>query len=163
MAKKAGAVEQVVIKTLDDAVAALEEMEEIGEQINDAMQRQVDLKKATTKWAVAKRVDVIQLDGAYYRQINRTSRFWVGEASDMPQPAPKGAKSLREICKDKVATVRGKQIPLWNFITKRVPDPEKISRAVDEGFVKQSEIDKAFLEKPQAPFLQRFTGEASDG
>ena len=160
---KGGETKQIVVKTLDDAIAALEEMEEIGERIAEDMARQVELKKAATAFAVAKRVDVLQLDGHYFRQINRASRFWVGEESDMPVPKPKGAKSLREICRLKKAVMNGKQVPLWNFITKRVPDPEKISRAVDLGYVKQAEIDKAFLEKPQAPFLQRFVGEATDG
>lgn len=161
MPKTVGAA--VVVKTTRDAVLALEEMEEIGQRIKDDMARQVELKKAATAFAVAKKVDVIQLENSYYRQINRSSRFWVGEKTDMPDPAPKGAKSLREICAGKVAHVRGKNVPLWNFITKRVPDPEKIDAAVNQGFIKQNEIDKAFLEKPQAPFLQRFEGEAHDG
>jgi hypothetical protein len=161
MSKRVGQT-AINVKTEADAIAALEEMEEIGERIKEDMARQVELKKAATAFAVSKRLDVLQLDGAYYRQINRATRFWVAADSDMPTPKPKGAKSLREICDGKVAQVRGREMSLWNFITKRVPDPEKISKAVDEGFVKQSEIDKAFLEKPQAPFLQRFAGEAVD-
>lgn len=153
----------ITILNMQDAIEALEEMEAIQDEIAPKMARQVDLKKAVTEFAVKKKVDVVQLDGLYFRQINRATRFWVGETTEMPAPRPKGAKSLREICKGKFATVRGREIPLWNYITKRVPDPEKISRAVELGFVKQTEIDKAFLEKPQAPFLQKYTGEAHDG
>jgi len=152
----------ISIKTMDDAVAALEEMEAIGDEIKEKMARQVDLKKSVTTWAVAKKVDVVQLEGGYYRQINRSSRFWVGEPSDMPDPAPRGAKSLREICKGLTAQVNGKTIPLWNYITKRVPDPEKIDKAVDLGFITDAKISKAYIEKPQVPFLQRFAGEAHD-
>lgn len=155
--------EIVVVKSLKEAIAALEEMEQIGEEIAEKMARQVELKKAATAYAVSKSVDVIQLDGKYFRQVNRSSRFWVGEPDDMPQPTPKGAKSLKEICEGLKAVVNGKQVPLWNYVTKRIPDPEKIARAVDKGFVKQSVVDKAFLEKPQAPYLQRFSGEAKDG
>lgn len=162
MARESKSVARVTVTNLDEAVAALEEMEEIGERIAEDMARQVDLKKATTAWAVKKKVDVIQLDGAYYRQINRASRFWVGEAADMPEPAPKGAKSLRAICAGLTATVKGREIPLWNYVTKRVPDPDMIDRAVARGFIKESVISKAFIEKPQAPFLQRYNGEASD-
>lgn len=161
MARAKTAVDTVRVTNLDEAVRALEEMEEIGERIKDDMAKQVELKKAATAWAVAKKVDVIQLENVYYRQINRASRFWVGEPDEMPDPMPKGAKSLREITRGMVANVKGKEIPLWNFITKRVPDPEKIDRAVALGFVKESVISKAFIEKPQAPFLQRFQGEAS--
>lgn len=154
----------IVISNLDEAILALEEVDEINERIKEDMARAVDLKKAATAWAVKKKVDVIQLDGKYYRQINRASRFWIGEDADMPEPTPKGAKSLKSICAGLTATIAGgKQIPLWNYITKRVPDPEKINRAVEKGFVKESVISKAYIEKPQAPFLQSFNGEASDG
>jgi hypothetical protein len=61
------------------------------------------------------------------------------------------------------AVVRGKEMPLWNYITKRVPDPEKIDRAVAQGFITEAKISKAYIEKPQAPFMQRFAGEATDG
>lgn len=156
------AKEQIKVTNMDEAVAALEEMESIGDEIKEQMARQVDLKKAATAWAVSKKIDVIQLDGKYYRQINRASRFWVAEEADMPDPTPRGAKSLRAICAGLTATVKGKDIPLWNYITKRVPDPEKIDKAVALGFVKESVISKAFIEKPQNPFLQAFTGEAKD-
>ena len=153
----------ISIKTMDDAIAALEEMEAIGDEIKEKMARQVDLKKSVTTWAVAKKVDVVQLEGGYYRQINRSSRFWVGEPGDMPDPAPRGAKSLREITKGLKAVVNGKEMLLWNYITKRVPDPEKIDRAVAQGFITEAKISKAYIEKPQAPFMQRFIGEAQDG
>jgi hypothetical protein len=163
MPKRTVAPEPIIISSIDDAIAALEEMEEIGERIAEDMKRQVELKKAATAFAVKKKIDVLQLDGAYFRQINRASRFWIGEPAEMPSPTPKGAKSLREICAGLTATVKGKEIPLWNYITKRVPDPEKIDKAVALGFVKESVISKAYIEKPQAPFLQRYSGEASDG
>jgi hypothetical protein len=58
--------------------------------------------------------------------------------------------------------VRDKEIPLWNYITKRVPDAAQIDKAVSLGFVKEGVISKAYLEKPQAPFLQAYNGEATD-
>lgn len=163
MARRAAAVNKaIVVNSLDEAIAALEEMDEINERIKEDMNRAVELKKAATAWAVKKKVDVIQLDGKYYRQINRASRFWAAEEADVPEGV-KGAKSLRSICSGLTATVKGKEIPLWNYITKRVPDPEKIDKAVALGFVKAAVIDKAFIEKPQAPFLQSYSGEPSDG
>lgn len=163
VSKKAGSVDQVVVNSVEDAERYLAEMEEIQSEIAPKMARQVEIKKAVTAFAVSKKLDVVQIDGVYFRQINRANKLWVATDDDMPDPAPRGAKSLRAICTGLTANVKGKDIPLWNFITKRVPDPEKIDLAVSRGYVKESVISKAFLEKPQAPFLQRYVGEASDG
>ena len=160
--KAAAKLAPVTVNTMAEAIAALDELEEISIRIEDDMRRQVDLKKAATAFSVKKKVDVIQLDGVYYRQVKRSNRFWVGERDEMPSPAPKGAKSLREICAGLTATVKGKQVPLWNYITKRVPDPEKIEKAVALGFITEAKISKAYIEKSQAPFLQRYVGEAKD-
>lgn len=152
MAKKATAGFQVpqaaiIINSMDDAVAALEEMEDISAQIALAEARTVALKKEVTEWAVTKKVDVIQLDDHYYRQIQRFNRGW-------------NTDKLKEIVKGK-KDKKGK--PLWNYITRRVPDPEKIDLAVKHKLITQKEIDKAFEEKAQKPFLQQYRGEAIDG
>ncbi len=138
----------IVVKSMDDAVAVLEEMEEINAVIMKAQQRVVDLKKAATVWAVEKKADVIQLDGRYYRQIQRHSRSWDAD-----------------VLKGIVAgmTVGKKGTPLWNFITRRTVNPEKIEQAVKKGYISEKKITKAFTEKPQQPFLQRYMGEGDDG
>jgi hypothetical protein len=107
-------------------------------------------------------VPVIQLDGFYWRVIQRMSRFFVATPADMPDPKPKGAKSLKELCQGKTVKSGSKTIPLWSFITKRVIDPSKIDQAVNLGYLKQSEVDKTYLESPQKPFIQKFDGEALD-
>jgi len=157
MAKKTRAVDNeisfivpsdaIIIESMDDAVAALEEMEEISGLIAKAQARTVELKKNVTDWAVDKRVIVIQLDGVYYRQINRSNSGWDSEK----------AKEIVKGLKDK----KGK--PLWNFITRRVLDPEKIDLAVKQKLIPEKKIMKAFKSTPQKPFLQKFTGEAIDG
>ncbi len=157
MAKK----KQIQIKSAADAQAALERMEEIQDEVEPLMKEATEIKKAVTAFAVKKKLDVIQIDGAYYRQINRSTRMWVAEPGEMPSAIP-GAKSLKEICKGKKVKIKGKLVPLWNLITKRVPDPAAIDKAVNEGWIKEKEISKAYIEKPQAPFLQRFVGEADD-
>jgi len=152
---------QIQIKSLEEAQEALARMDEIQDEIDPLMKEAVDLKKAVTEFAVKKKITVIQLDGAYYRQINRNTRMWVATPDDMPE-AVAGAKSLREICKGITVKIKGKQVPLWNLVTRRVPDPAGIDKAVNEGWISEKEISKAYVEKPQAPFLQRYTGEADD-
>lgn len=145
MAKK---VQQAAhaITTKKEAIAALKRLEEIQVEIEEALDESVRLKKGATAWAAETRTTVIQLDGAYYRLVQRYSRSW-DEAK------------LRKLVKD--VKVNGKA--LWNLITTRQPDPDKIQAAVAQGWIKQKEVDKAFIEKPQAPFLQRYVGEAEDG
>ena len=137
----------IQITDMDAAIDALREMEEISEQIAVAQARTVDLKKEVTEWAVDKKVDVIQLDDHYYRQIQRTNSGW-------------NVDKLKKIVKG-LKTKEGK--PLWNFITRRVPDPEAINVAVKRGLISESKINKAFEQTPQKPFLQKFLGEAIDG
>lgn len=105
---------------------------------------------------------VVQLEGSYWRKIQRKARFWVNTDAEMPDPAPKGAKSLKALCQGKTAKSGKKIVPLWNFITKRVVDPKKIDEAVAKGFITEKEINRAYLEADQKPFIQRFQGEAID-
>lgn len=159
MAKKTEAA-SIAITSKAQAQKALERMEEIQAKIDPLMKEAVELKKSVTAYAVEKKVDVIQLDECYYRQINRETRMWVATDDDMPTNPPKKARSLKSICAGVKVTVKGKKVPLWNLVTKRVPDPEAIDRAVSKGWIDEDEIHKAFLSKPQAPFLQRYEGEA---
>lgn len=163
MAKKTRSVDaagRLTVSNMSQAIQALERMEAIEAQVEPLMKEAVELKKAATEYAVEKKVDVIQLGDHYYRQINRSNRFWVATPDDMPPGAPKKAKSLKEITKGIKVTVKGKKVALWNLITKRVPDPVAIDQAVTKGWIDEDEINKAYLEKPQNPFLQKFSGEA---
>lgn len=148
---------QYIVKTKADAIEALERVEEIDKKLKPLMIEQTELKKAATAYADEKNLDVVQLAGRYWRLITRYTRMWVGTADEMPGDVS-DAVSLYEICKGK--KVDGK--PLWQLVTKRVPDPEKINEAVGKGWVKEKEIHKAFIEKPQTPFLQRYEGEAAN-
>ena len=132
------------VNSMKEAVAALEQMEEIQAEIEEKQRQTVELKQSVTSWAVDHKVETIQLDDHYYRQIQRYNRGWDADA-------------LKELVKGKKD---GNGKPLWNFITKRVPDAEKINTAVKMKFLKQTQVDKAFVETPQKPFLQKFQGES---
>lgn len=151
----------IAIRSEIDAINLLGQLEELQAQIEPLQKQAVDIKTAVTKYAVEKKIDVLQLDDVYYRQVNRNSTTWVATPNDMPLNAPEGAMSLAEICEGKTVKVGGKTKKLWNLITRRTPSPELIEAAVRNNWVKADEIEKAFLEKPQAPFLQRYQGEAS--
>lgn len=165
MAKKRATTEALLISVtnMEEARQALEEIEAIEREIRPKMNRAVDLKKAVTNWAVGKKVNVVQLEDAYYRRIQRNTTLWVLTDEDMPEKAPKNARSIKSIVAGKKVKFKGKMVPLWQLVTKRVVDPIGIDHAVSQGWIKEKEIGKALLEKPQAPFLQRYEGEAQDG
>lgn len=145
------------IKTKAEAEEALRRVVEIEEELAPKMAEASALKIAATDYAVSKKLDVIQLDGMYFRQITRFNRVWIGTEEDLPAGLSGKVKSLASIVKGK--KVNGK--PLWQLITKRVPDPEKINEAVGKGWISEDEIAPAFFERPQKPFLQKYVGDAS--
>lgn len=140
---------QISVRSLDEAVAALERVDEIQVEIDPLMREATDLKKAVTEFVVKKRIDVVQLDGHYYRHIQRYSRTWDSNA-------------LYKLVRGLKVKVKGKSTPLWQLLTRRVPDPEAINQAVALRWVRMEDIEDAFVEKPQAPFLQKFQGDAED-
>lgn len=87
-------------------------------------------------------VKVVQLDGCYFRLIQRTSRFW-------------DALKVKRIVKGK--KVDGK--PLWNFITARSLDAQKLDQAIQLGYIDEKTVKAAYLEKVGNPFIQVFKGE----
>ena len=139
---------------------ALVEFERLKAEVDPINARLVELKREATEYAVAKKIAVVQLDNVYFRQIQRSNRFWAGTDDDIPANAPDGARSLFSIVKGKKVKSNGKSVPLWQLITRRIPDPDKLQTAVAKKWISQDDLDAAFLEKPQAPFLQRYEGVA---
>jgi hypothetical protein len=150
----------VLIHDEDTLREALEAVREAQLQIKTVTDFIEVAKNQATTYMNSHAVSVVQCDGHYWRLIQRFSRFFVVTDDDMPEKAPKSAKSIKSACQGK--KVGKKKIPLWNFITKRVVDTEKLNEAVSKGYITQGEVDKAFLESPQKPFVQSFAGEAVD-
>jgi len=142
--------EAIIIEDMDDAIAALEQMEAIEAAISEAQKRSVELKKEVTAWSNTKKVTVIQLDDHYYRNISRSTRVW-------------NPIKLKKLTEEITVKIGGKKKSLWLYITKRVPDAEKIDLAVKKGYISQKKVEKAYETKPQAPFLQKYLGTGDDG
>jgi hypothetical protein len=102
------------ISTVDEAGFYLAEMVDIEAEVAAQMQRAVEIKKAVTEFAVKKKIDVIQLDSQYFRQINRSSRFWVATDADMPS-LPKGCEVPESDYRRSHGQARQAH-PLWNLI-----------------------------------------------
>jgi hypothetical protein len=135
------------------------EIEVLMEQIKPLQRKAVELKKAATYFADERKIDAIPMDGFYFRLIRRHERFWVGTRADMPKGAPKKAKPLKDIVAGRYVKRGGKKVSLWNFLTRRIPDAEKINDAINEGLISEEELAPAYLERPQAPYLRKYDGE----
>lgn len=152
----------VVVENLDEAKAALTEYDELMAQIRPVAEYADQLRKAATAFAKSTMTDVIQLEDSYWRKQQRYSKVLIQTDDDIPKNAPKGTKSLQALCKGLTITRKGKEIPLWNFITVRVVDHEKLGQAVALGALSEKKAAKAYLETPQQAFIQRYEGEAKD-
>jgi hypothetical protein len=138
-----------LLKSREDLEAALEMFLEINAEIEEKVRLCTKLKRSATQYAIENDIDVVQLRGSYFRLIRRATNSW-------------DATKLAKLVKGKRVTVHGKKIPLWQYITKRVPDPEKIKEAVESGYVKQKDIQEAYVTKDQMPFFQNYQGLADD-
>lgn len=143
----------LIIDSVDRAAEMLLMAEKAKEAIAPVLDFIERARKDATDYAVTHAATVIPNEGFYHRRIQRFSRFF-------------DEKALRKVCEGKVAKVKvggkTKEVPLWNFITKRVPDADKIDAAVNRGFLTDKQVAKAYVQKPQSPFLQRFAGEPKD-
>jgi hypothetical protein len=154
MALKRNANGQYVIKHKDEAIRALAmvlriqaEIDALNEEhgISEMMQDAAELKKAATAFCNSKSIDVVNLPEKKYAKLIRSasSRYWIGTKADIPQSA-NAAKPLKSLVSKE----------MWLKLTKRVPDPAKIDKAVAEQVVKLEDIEDAYVEIPRAPYLR---------
>jgi hypothetical protein len=157
---------QYVIKSKPQLKAALVLMQELKDEISEAMkehgidemqQDAVELKKAAEGYMTTKDIDEIQLTNGSYAKLIRGGydRHWVLNDSEIPENAP-GVKSLRSILKKKFGGNTLGYKDAMRRITKRIPDAERIEEAVSEGLLTEKEIAPAFVEKEKKPYLRIF-------
>ena len=152
-----------LIRTEKDAIAAAEMGRDLKDAIHEDMVDATQLVKGAAEFFANKhgmdssldapKVEFQLDDGTNVTVVQRFSRFWVGNKSEMPSPKPEGARALRQICGKRKIKHEGKTISLWNFLTKRVPDADAIELAINLGYVDEEEVGAAFIEKPQSPYL----------
>ena len=149
------------IKTLADTKRALELGHEIKRGIHDDMVQSTELVKAATAFFTEtdEGIEAIENgleldDGSEAKVVQRYTRFWIGTDDDMPDDPPREARSLKSLCGKRKIERKGKTISLWNFLTRRVPDAERIENAINLGLISEEDVAPAFVEKPQKPFIQ---------
>lgn len=138
---------------IDRALTIIEETEE-------AMREEVENMKALRR-AVCDYMESQGLEtyasptGQTWRYVQSYRRIWIGTDAEIPRNLIGQAKSLKSIVAKRMVERKGKKpTKLWNLITKRVPDPEMIDLAVRSGWITEQEIAKAYIERPNAPYIR---------
>lgn len=137
----------IVIKTDTDAANALKMFRELKAErdaifeeagLADIEKDLVSYKAAVTNYMIAKKKKSIPGSGYHGTLVEGFDGRW-----DMVK--------LRRILKKKE---NFKEI--WNTITTRTLDAEKLNEAVEEGMIKAKEIQAAWVEVPRRPYLRLF-------
>jgi hypothetical protein len=107
-----------------------------------------DLKREVTDYCAAFEIERLELkDGRYGRLVTSVQeRVWVGTKADLRADAPEYVMPLKSLVPSE----------LWQKITKRIPDPEKIEKAIQQGLITPDEIAPCFYERMRAPFIRIF-------
>jgi hypothetical protein len=129
------------IKEFQEEVKALEKKRGIDKLKADLPVKQQRILNFMQKEGM-KKLDIG--DMGYVNFIQAThEHVWYATKADIPENAPRGAKSLRAIL--------GKD--MFMRITKRVVDRKALSDAVEAGEIDEDEIAPAHVEKKRAPYI----------
>jgi uncharacterized protein YhdP len=127
--------------------------------ITEKLEQAEALKKAATVWAVKHEKEVLNLDGGVYYRLRRDKYGgqWIATDDDLTADMPGNAMSMRRILRLKFPNEE-KRRDIWNRITRRVVDPEKLKRVIAEGELTAEDVAPAFVEKEKSPFLIGYGG-----
>jgi hypothetical protein len=144
---------QYRIETKKQAVEALEESGIVEMQMDT-----VELKKAVTAFMAEKNAQALEIPkaGKVAKLIMGFDGTWIETRRDaLAANLPAGVRNLKSIVAGKTVKLNnGRKTTLWNYITKRVLDPDKLAEAVATGAVDEDEIKDAYYEKPRAPYVR---------
>jgi hypothetical protein len=161
----------VEITSKKDAIEALEaahnlqvELDDLKEEhgISDLEKDIVAYKAALRDFMVRSNIDHIPGDGFHGTLVKSAgSSRWITDKSDLTGNEPDRVMTLRKCIEKKFGekiTKKGSQArEVWQKITRRVADPEKIEEAVNEGLIDVDDISPAWMEVTRAPYLRIFS------
>jgi hypothetical protein len=159
------------IRDEDEAVRALVMMTRIADEIteiekehgiDEMRQDAIELKKAATDFCISQGFERLDLpDGRWATLVESTQeRTFVSTRDEMDENTPSYVVPLDEIVGDRTVSIKrgGKirKLKLWNLLTRRVVDREKIEMAVGRNWLTVDEIAPSYYEKHRRPYLRIF-------
>lgn len=133
--------------------------------ITDLMVTSTELKKAVTKYQVAKKIDRVDFsDGRYAKLVagGYDKRFIATDEELESGDFPKGAKSLEAILAKKFADKPNRLKKIWKRIAKTTIDKTALDAVIAEGLLKIEDVEAAYVEKPKAPYVRVYGGGDDD-
>jgi hypothetical protein len=154
--KRDSKTQQWLIKSDKDLVEALEMHQDFVEGMAEDIRDCNMLREAATAYMTQKNMKQITLsNGKVKKLVERMTRKWIGTRADLKAiQATDDVIPLKEIVAGTKVERNGKWVPLWNVITKRVIDPDKLDEVIAAGTLSEEEVAPAFVEIPQKPFIQ---------
>lgn len=145
MALKEAKIGGYVVNSEDDAKKALQMRVELKDGIAEELQQIEELGQAVAGWMKNNDVKQISIEGGHGTLIQRYNpNKWDGDV-------------LLELVK-KAKPKSWKRI--WQALTSRQPDPDKIQQAVKEGLIALPKIEDAYvMGAPQRPFVTFYRDE----
>jgi hypothetical protein len=140
MALKVNTEGKVVITSPDDAAKAMEMAYEIKEGIKEELEEYEELRLAVADYmhrAHIKQVTFPNME-KHGTLIQRHDSFW--DRTEL----------LALVKKAKPKTWK----KVWQALTTRQPDREKIQESIKAGVISGDAISEAFKQKPQRPYVQ---------
>jgi hypothetical protein len=141
-------------QSLKDEILELRKEYGIDEMEMDS----TELMKATTRFAVETGVERINFEkGAHATLIESAydSRF-IGTEDDLRGDEEGKVTPLRKIIKKKFKNNPKKAKEVWQMVTRRIVDKEKVEEVISEGLLTVDEVAGCFVEKKKAPYLRVF-------
>lgn len=131
---------KVMVTTPEECVKAVELAYELKEGIKEELDEIDELRKAAANYMKEndiKQLDLPNVDG-HATLIQRHDSYWDGEEllDLVKEHEPKNWKRI------------------WQRLTVRVPDREKIQQAIRNGLIDADSISGAFKQKAQKPYVQ---------
>jgi len=131
-----------IIRTPEEAATAIAKAVTIKESIQDEIDEMERLKWASSSWMKENDVIRLPLPGMKKKAtlVQRHSSAWDRDVllKLVKKAKPKSWKKV------------------WQALTTREPDRDKIQQAIKDGIIKADSISDAFIQKPQNVFVQVF-------
>ena|SRR3972149_1635664 len=137
----------------NEITKSLEKYFELEKEIHDLMvkhcifelqEKQNDLRKEMTEFCVQTNINEIEIQHKRAVLIQPMIRKWITTVEEITVNERKKVRTLQSLVDKK----------LFQKLTTRIADPDKIERAIQKGDITLSEIESAFVEIPKSPFLR---------
>jgi uncharacterized coiled-coil DUF342 family protein len=140
VARKKKQIDKFVISTPDELAHAVQMAYEIKEQIKPELEKIEILRKGAAEYM--KENDIVQVQFPSMEKhgtlVQRHTTFW--DRQELLKLVKKAKpKSWKKV---------------WQAMTTRQPDSEKIQEVLKEGLIKADVISDALVQKAQQPFVQ---------